>query len=922
MHLNKLTSLLLRWISHLQESRINQNLEKTYAKEIKPVFVQNISKTTGQKSGNLKAIFKLILSRFVENILSFKGIIAPCFMKRHYRPYYILSLLLFFTQVGNSQEYADFNNITENLASYVSYESPEKTYLQTDKDFYTNGETIWFKTYVLHGITHTLSDKSNVVYVELVDTNETVIVQRKLFIGEEGAHGDIVIPDEIIEGSYLLRVYTKYMLNDENPVIFQKEIPIWRQQSNSNDTPNNVSNEKKEDNTAADKELIPLSTAKPIVQFFPEGGDLITGMENVLGVKITDATANPLALQGKIFNQDGVLASIFRTYEFGLGRASFKIEPNTNYYLQIEINGKKEKYPIPEALLKGYTLRVMNMGDYIKIDVSTNIANGLQGALLVGHLRGDLIFKQLLNAKDEKSFSLKLVTSKMRDGIAHFTLFAPKGEPVCERLTFVESPENSINLSVTTDNLNYGFRKKVDIDLALVDDKGKPLDGDLSMTVVTQNGVQKETENLKSWLLLNSDLGGTIANPNFFFQEDIKERKYLLDLLMLTHGWRRFKWQSILDKGVPKELAFPPEKGIMIHGSTTEFYNRKQPKKAFTTLSILGKEFSQEKDSTNALGTFSFGPFFFQDSITTFINAHAIPETKKRRDQVSIYLDPSFPSITLKNFKKKQIDQKTTMYAEPYLRKAEQQKIADFRYQTGLIKLKEVVVKSPKKTRKELINEKLNSRTLHGEAQNRLILDSIPGGRSALGIFDVIQRVAGVRVFGTYPNQSVQIRGQGTFRGGAPLYVLDGFPVNRDVITAVPVFNILFIDVLKGTDAAIYGIRSANGVIAVYTKRGEDFPELPKRSPGVAGFTIPGFYKTREFYKPNYAMSLTAHRKPDYRTTLHWEPNIAIKEGKSSNLNFYTGDTAGKHVIRVEGITSDGRPVHKLLSFDILEDTH
>lgn len=841
-------------------------------------------------------------------------------MKKRFSPFCILSLLLFFTQLGNSQENTDFKNISDRLVAYASNESPEKTYLQTDKDFYTNGETIWFKAYVLHGITHTHSNKSNVIYVELVDSNETVIAQRKVFIGAGGASGDVVIPDEIIEGSYLLRAYTKYMLNDENPVIFQKEIPIWRQQSNSNELSDNFPQEKKKYKKVPKTELAKLKEAKPIVQFFPEGGDLVTGIESVLGVKITDAEGNGITTEGKIFDQDSVLVSIFRSYGMGLGKASFKVMPDTDYHLQIQIDGEITQYPIPAPLLKGYTLHVLNMGEYLKINVSTNIANGLQGAFLVGHIRGDVILKQSLKREDEDFYKIKLLTSKLRDGIVHFTLFAPNGEPVSERLTFVENRENNLKLSVNTDKSNYGFRKKVNIDLALVDDNGKPLDGDLSMTVVTQKGVQKETENLKSWLLLNSDLGGTIANPSFFFQEDVKERKYLLDLLMLTHGWRRFTWQSILGGDVRKELEFPPEKGIMINGTATAFYNRNQPKKALTTLSIFGNKISQEKDSTDAEGKFSFGPFYFQDSITTFMNAQSIPETKKRKDQVSIQLDPSFPSITLKNYKKRQIDQKTTMYAEPYLRDAQQQKIADFGYQTGLIRLNEVVVKSTKKTRQEIITEELNSRTLYGETQNRLIVDSIPAGQTG-SVLDLVRRVPGVRVFGDYPNQSAQIRGAGTFyTSGNPLYLLNGMPVSSEIIQSMSAFNVLFVDVLKGPDAAIYGIRSANGVIAIYTKRGDDFPELPKRYPGVASFTIPGFYKTREFYKPNYAMTIPDHQKPEYRTTLHWAPNIKI-QGGASKLNFYTGDATGTYTIRIEGMTLDGRPVHKLHSFDIVADT-
>ncbi len=831
----------------------------------------------------------------------------------------LVILLSFIFQVS-AQENKMFQNLLGNLAVYTNNNSPEKVYVQTDKDFYTNGETIWFKTYLLNGITHKASNKSQVVYVELIDSKDNIIAQQKLYTESAGASGDIILPIDIKEGTYVLRAYTKYMLNDKEPVLFQKEIPIWAQRSISNYVSDKVSNEKKEDKQVSKKEITTSRATKPIVQFFPEGGNLVTGIESVLGVKITDVEGNGLALEGKIFDQDGVLVSLFRSYEFGLGRTSFKVEPNTDYYLQIQIDGEITKYPIPEPLLKGYALRVMNLGEYIKIHVSTNIASGLQGALLVGHLRGDLIFKQFLRSKGEFFFSLKLFTSKMRDGIAHFTLFAPNGAPVSERLTFIESPENTLKLSVKTDKSNYNFRKKVNVDLALVDDRGRPLDGDFSMSVVTQKGLQKDTDNLKSWLLLNSDLGGTIADPNFFFQENLKGRKSLLDLLMLTHGWRRFTWQSFMNIGVRKELAFPPEKGIMISGNTTAFNNRYQPKKTLATLTIMAKKINQEKKPTNARGRFSFGPFFFQDRIATIINAHRIPETKKSKDQVSIYLDPPFPSIKVKNLKKRQINKATTTYAKSYLRKAQHKKMIDFEYSPKTIKLKEVVVKSKIKTRQELINKELNSRTLYGQAQNRLFTDSSPWMQTG-SVLDIVRLVPGVKVYGVYPNQSVEIRGQVSFGNGPPLYLLDGMPVPESAVRTMRTFNILFVDVLKGADAAIYGMRSAGGVIAIYTKKGGDLNQNPKRFPGVTNATIPGFYKTREFYKPNYAMTIADHRKPDYRTTLHWAPDIEIKGGESSKLSFYTGDTAGKYTIRVEGITFDGRPVHKLYSFNIVEDS-
>lgn len=754
----------------------------------------------------------------------------------------LFSILQIYSQNSNS-----FQNILGNLATYASSEAPEKVYVQTDKDFYTNGETIWLKTYILNGISHLPSTKSRVVYVELIDSKGNIVAQRKLYTASIGAPGDIALPKDIKADTYILRAYTKYMLNDQEPVCFQKEIPIWAQRATFNEIAEKTSRKNKEENTT--EKITALGSIQPIVQFFPEGGDLVSDIESVLGIKITDEKGNGLALEGKIFNQNGALVSVFKSYEFGLGRTSFKVLPDMNYYLQIQIDGNFTNYPIPAPLSKGYALRVLNMGKYLKIRVATNSADGLEGAVLLGHLRGDLIFKQNLKKNAENSYTIKLLTSKLRDGIAHFTLFAPNGEPVSERLTFIESVEDDLKLSVKTDKINYGFRSKVNLDLALVDDSGKPLNGDFSMSVVTESALQKVPIDIKGWLLLNSDLGRTIPNPNFFFQEDVKGRRFLLDLLMLTHGWRRFTWQSFMNGRVRKELAFPPEKGIMINGYTTAFNNRYQPKKTLTTLNVLAKEISQDKKTTNAQGKFSFGPFLFQDSISTIINAESLAEGKKKKNPFAIYLDPPFPSINANNPPTRKIKTTTIVNAQPYLQEAQRKRIADFKFDPKITRLKEVVVKSEKKTRQELIDEELNARTLYGEARNRLFPDSIPWMQNALSVMEIVRLVPGVQVFGTFPNQTVRIRGS----QGSPLYLLDGVPVSTGLIQTMPSFDILFVDVLKGADAAIYGLRAGNGVVALYTKRGGDFQQPPERVPGSPILRYP------DFIRPGSSMPRTTH---------------------------------------------------------------
>ena len=82
-------------------------------------------------------------------------------------------------------------------------------------------------------------------------------------------------------------------------------------------------------------------------------------------------------------------------------------------------------------------------------------------------------------------------------------------------------------------------------------------------------------------------------------------------------------------------------------------------------------------------------------------------------------------------------------------------------------------------------------------------------------------RVAGVYVSGSPTgDMSVRVRGVSSLMGSTePLYVLDGLPLSGPPPSIAP-RDVASIVVLKGAEAAIYGHRSANGVIVITTKRG------------------------------------------------------------------------------------------------------
>ncbi|MDH3570324.1 MAG: TonB-dependent receptor plug domain-containing protein [Gemmatimonadota bacterium] len=101
--------------------------------------------------------------------------------------------------------------------------------------------------------------------------------------------------------------------------------------------------------------------------------------------------------------------------------------------------------------------------------------------------------------------------------------------------------------------------------------------------------------------------------------------------------------------------------------------------------------------------------------------------------------------------------------------------------------------------------------------------------RSYESIANLLQgRTAGVQV-AVNPNGSisVRIRGAASFYGSSePLYVVDGIPFNPGpggALTGINPYDIESIEVLKyPPETSLYGVRGANGVIVIKTKRPDE----------------------------------------------------------------------------------------------------
>jgi len=203
-----------------------------------------------------------------------------------------IALLLSFSRLDDP-----LTKIVSGFATYVEKFPPEKIYIQFDKYSYTAHEQIWFKAYLTAGVYHEPSSLSHTIYIELINRQGQIVQQLKLLSLNGSSAGSISIPDSLASGNYLVRAYTNWMRNAGEEYFFHRIIRI-----NKNEVPeNNVSKNKSLD-----------------IQFFPEGGELVNGIQSKVAFKAIGADGLGREINGKVRDGNTVVCE-FKSNSLGMG---------------------------------------------------------------------------------------------------------------------------------------------------------------------------------------------------------------------------------------------------------------------------------------------------------------------------------------------------------------------------------------------------------------------------------------------------------------------------------------------------------------------------------------------------------------------------------------------------------------------------
>lgn len=148
-------------------------------------------------------------------------------------------------------------------------------------------------------------------------------------------------------------------------------------------------------------------------------------------------------------------------------------------------------------------------------------------------------------------------------GVYQMTVFDASGYVYADRLFFVRTGAESAP-TVSVQGLELSYAPYAPVNLRVKSTAGN---GQVSLAVRDDNtrDFLHDNGSILTEMLLASEIRGFVPDPGWYFQRADSERAQALDLLMLTQGWRRFRWQDMAVRGT-WDLSQPAEQAPVLRG--------------------------------------------------------------------------------------------------------------------------------------------------------------------------------------------------------------------------------------------------------------------------------------------------------------------------------------------------------------------
>ena len=740
----------------------------------------------------------------------------------------------------------------------------EIIHVQFNKNLYLNNEDVAFKGYIFsknNNAPHLSSTN-----IQLVIYNEQQeVVQKQLLCASNGQFlGGIHLNKNFKTGNYLFHFYTNWMNNFKEDDSFSQTIEIH----NINE-PLTIKGKQPSYKTAQ-------------ISFYPEGGSIIDGINNSIGVKITDCNVKGIELNNiLVFDSKSNEIAHFNTNKMGNGTFYLMADINEKYTLKIQTNELTLSQNLPEVKATGIAISYNNNlpNDKLAIAVKTNE----KGVELNQNKKYDLLIQQngysvlkSINFDNKQNEQVVIIDKKyLQNGVNSFRLIDENLNEITERLIY--------NYGTTQANVTINAKTVVN-DSIVLNGFTNLTKAHISACILPEKNIGSENKrSILGTFYLNTFLENPETDNYIYFDPENKNSKKDMDALMHVQSKSKLLWENI--KSNPPKLNFSFNKGVTISGSIKNKINVNEIN-TLSMISIKNKVFENinvEKDNS-----FKLENFFVQDSTVYVFQLENERKQKKFTElKAEVINHQTNFNLPLRFFKTKcPIENKSDVNTV----------FSDFKINKNDINLEEVIIKQKKK---EVFvhntGTNISARAFKiGETEFGTILDFIGRNGYRTGV----------------NNNEAFIRGtRDAFLGGSPEVFLDNVLLFD--------FNILF-DLDIDTVDEIYidksGIGSnrqnSTGTIRIYLKRGKENSQYISK---YASFIATGGFSKIFLFKNSTFFS---SKEFNAFGTLHWTANSTLKENEIFQMKFPKGNQKVIQVL-MEGFSEDGQLISEMKKIEV-----
>jgi hypothetical protein len=835
--------------------------------------------------------------------------------------FFLAMLFLTFTAGVDAQSGSTFERYFVQAQAFDRAYPREKVHLHLDNASYYQGDTIWFKAYVVTADSLRPSTLSKPLYVDFVDQLGNVMNRQIVKLTRGEGCGQISLANTFFTGYYEIRAYTKWMLAfGDDASYYTRVVPVYRKRLTDNEAVRSIAKYR------MDKSMKqrPTDKLKALnVRFFPEGGSLVQGLTSTVGFEALSSDSGWVDVTGYLASPDGARLATIAALHDGMG--TFQYTPGQKPAKAVfDFCGKNYSFDLPEAQPAGYTLTANVREEAIEVKIARSTPALTDSLAVFLFSQGTPLHFVPVDFGNANVRSLRILTKDLPGGTIRVALVNSRGQTLSDRLCFVY-PADELTLAGSTDQELYRPFSKAVCRVKVTDRTNAPV-ANARVSVAVRDGIAsdylRDDHTILTDLLLTSDLKGYVNRPGFYFEDRKVGRRKLLDNLLLIRGWRRYDLQQMLGLK-PFTPKYLPESQLMLSGQVMSWYGKVQKDISVTILAEDSTNMVSGTTRTDSLGCFSVPLEDFNGKMQALIQTRRDGKQFNRNANVSLVrnFEPALRTLDFNELSPRWDEPVDTMALNTQMDALDSMQLDPHARQIG-----EVVVKGKKTRHSSLRDTEAFEREIVGYYNIRQYIDR-ERDKGKMVPPDVAYMLHQMNPlidrYGTrYGVDSLlysanghdltidHLQGCADMMETALLFMdrtgLYAYNFNKDMRVEKEDMTNQYSHMKN--DTLSQALTTGAYMRCAFTMADRWDPNRAYRPMhGIRKTEIQGYSKPVEFYSPQYPDQETMEATSDNRRTLYWNPNLTTDANGEITIDCYNSRNATFLDVNAETLV-DGKP--------------